>query len=346
MIQFVGLENVPVKNSEYPLRIGFIGCGQISEYHADALLELGCRITAVSARPGSERIKDFKEKYGVPASFDSWQDMVELSEIDALWVTASWNSIDELLLPVLRCNIPTFFEKPVALSSIKVRAAIELDNAQSAYTQVGYNRRFYAYIPEVRKYLREHPPRSVLLEIPETEPRSCASPEKYLWYHNSSHALDLLYHLIGRFCVDKVITQQRANSDAPNTLSGLLVSDSGIPINLVANWNVPSNTNITFYCQDSILKISPLEMVSIYSDLAVVEPTDTSPIRRYLPQLHRSLQCSALGDRFKPGFLGQTKCFIDNVVHGRGIGSFMPASLDDSLFVTSLIERLLNSAES
>lgn len=335
-----------MKSSEFRLRIGFIGCGQISRYHADALLELGCQITAVSARPGSKNIKEFKERYSIPASFDSWQDMVELSEIDALWVTASWNSIDELLLPVLGCNIPTFFEKPVALSSNKLKAATELDNAQSAHTQVGYNRRFYSYIPEVREYLREHPPRSVLLEIPETEPREGDSLEKHLWNYSSSHVLDLLYHLIGRYCVDKVVTQKRVNSDVPNTFNGLLVSESGIPINLVANWNVPSNTNITFYCQNSILKLSPLEIASIYSDLEIVEPTDTTPIRRYLPRLHRSLQCSALGERFKPGFLGQTKCFIDNVVDGRGMGSFMPASLDDSLFVTSLIERLLNSAES
>jgi predicted dehydrogenase len=324
------------------LRIGFIGCGQISRFHADALSALGCKIVAVSARPESKSIEEFKNQYSIPASFDSWQKMIEQQDIDALWVTASWSAIDELLLPVLGYNLPTFFEKPVALSSSKIEAATQLYRSQTAYTQIGYNRRFYSYIPEVRKYLGENPPRSILLEIPETEPRKSDPLAKYLWYQNSSHAIDLLYHLIGPFHIDKVVIQSRADSDTPNSFNGLLVSESGIPINLVANWNVPSNTNITFYCQDSIVKLSPLEMASIYSGLEIVEPTDSLPIRRYLPKLHQSLFCSPVGELFKPGFIGQTKFFIDKINGCEKSKLFVPASLDDALFVTKLIEDLLS----
>ena len=46
-------------------KIAFIGCGNISHYHADVLLSLGCNIVSVAARLESDNIDSFADKYGI-----------------------------------------------------------------------------------------------------------------------------------------------------------------------------------------------------------------------------------------------------------------------------------------
>src|ERR1035437_5445630 len=99
------------------MKIGFIGCGNIAHAHADVLEYLGHKISAVSSRPSSKNMDLFSKKYKVPSVYDNWKEMLEKEKLDALWVIPSWNIIEDMMLPVLRYGIPTFFEKPVALTS-------------------------------------------------------------------------------------------------------------------------------------------------------------------------------------------------------------------------------------
>jgi len=336
----IGLTNLRKAISDPQLRVGFIGCGEIASYHADVLIALGCSIQAVAARAGSKNIDKFLSRYKNVAAYDSWSDMVAEQDLDALWVVASWNAIDDLLLPVLECDLPIFFEKPVALSSAKLEMALRIVGKKSNYIQVGYNRRFYSHIPTVRNYLKSHQPRSVLLEIPEVEPPETDPLSKYILYQNSCHAIDLLYHLIGEFEIEHLVVQNSYGSSTSNTFNGMFLSIDSIPINFISNWNVPSNTNITFYCEDSVLKLSPLEIASIYSGLEVIEPTVAMPLRKYNPVISEQFLGVTKSDRYKPGFLEQAKCFIDNVVGIEANKEFVPASLRDSLFVVKLVESI------
>ena len=105
-------------------RIAFIGCGNIARYHAEVLLSLGCSIVAVAARKGSANINNFAKIYGIPAKYHCWKRMIKNENIDAIIVTASWDSIDNIILPLLKYDIPCFVEKPIALTSKKVEKII------------------------------------------------------------------------------------------------------------------------------------------------------------------------------------------------------------------------------
>ena len=95
------------------MNVGFIGCGNIAYFHADVLKALDVNISAVSARENSPNIGPFSEKYDIRNQYTHWQEMVENEVLDALWVVASWDEMDKLLLPVIKLGLPTFFEKPV-----------------------------------------------------------------------------------------------------------------------------------------------------------------------------------------------------------------------------------------
>ena len=94
-------------------KVGFIGCGHISYYHAEVLKSLGVTLQAVSARKGSKNIRDFSEKYGIENRYDDWEKMINDQNLDAIWVLASEKAINENICKILEYGIDSFFEKPV-----------------------------------------------------------------------------------------------------------------------------------------------------------------------------------------------------------------------------------------
>lgn len=316
-------------------KIAFIGCGKIAHFHADVLQHLGCQITAVSARSGSPRLRPFQEKYHIKNAYESWEEMLDKDDFDALWVTASWQSIDQILLPIIEYRKACFIEKPVALSSQKIKEAITLQNQIGTHLQIGYNRRFYHHVPKIKKILSESQIRSVTIEIPESEPNDIES-KKSIWIYNSSHMLDLLYALIGEYKIIKLIKKAFGSSDVPNVYNALLESNDAVPINLISNWNASANFSITFYLKDHLLKLCPVEQAILYNGFQVIEPTTDKPIRQYLPKKVDEFLAVDDNDQFKPGFLNQAKHFLGLIDTKR----FSPATLKDALFITDFVENL------
>lgn len=321
-------------------KIAFIGCGKISYFHADVLVHLGCKIIAVAARPNSKNISLFREKYKIPKAYDSYTKMLENEDIDAIWLTVSIEAIDEILLPILDYNIPVFIEKPVALSSNRIKEIIYLCNTKNHKIQIGYNRRFYEYVPAVKKMISDNLLRSIVVEIPESIPPNRIDISKTLWVHNSSHVLDLLYHLVGEYEIINLIKQKTNGSNFFNTFNGILKTNENIPVQLIANWNSPSNFGITFYFDNNILKLKPLEIGKLYQGFEIIEPTKAKPIRQYQPKIINDLFCSTPLDKFKPGFLKQAQYFF-NLLPEKEMKEYVPCELKDALFVTKICEEIM-----
>ena len=159
------------------------------------------KIVAVAAKPGSKNIDTFSIKYSIPTKYYSWEKMIDNEKIDAIIVTSSWTSIDKIIIPLLNYKIPCFIEKPIALSSKKVKKIIDLINVQKTHIQVGYNRRFYNYNKKIKKYIKNNPIRSVVVEIPEPLDISNIELGKNLWFQNSTHVLDMMKNFFGNYFI-------------------------------------------------------------------------------------------------------------------------------------------------
>ena len=292
------------------MNIGFIGCGNIAHFHADTLTALNQNIVAVSSRKNSPNIVPFSKKYGINRQYTDWQKMVGNENLDALWVVASWDQMDTMLIPLIETGTPLFLEKPIALSSDRIQAAIEVHNRTKQYIQVGYNRRFYPFIDEIKSIIEKGELRSVIVEIPESIDLGNVELAQNLWLMNSSHVVDLLLYFVGPLNVKYKNSKILSGSKIKSSFNAVLETEKGVPVHLSAEWNTANNFGITFFVDNKCIVLKPLEIAMIYKGFDVIEPTKNIPLRQYKPKKVDEYFCDG---KFKPGFYEQTKYFTDNI---------------------------------
>tara|TARA_B100000315_G_scaffold174893_1_gene163398 strand:+ start:14370 stop:15173 length:804 start_codon:yes stop_codon:yes gene_type:complete len=265
--------------------------------------------------------------------------MIDTEQIDAIIVTASWKSIDEIILPILKYNIPCMIEKPIALTSNKIHKIIDLIKLQDTHIQIGYNRRFYHYTKDIINYINDNPIRSVIAEIPESINLTDIELGQNLWIQNSTHVLDMMKLFFGKYYIINKSLKKFLNNEYYDTFSLLLSTENGFPINIISNWNAPSNFSLSIFFNDTVIKISPLEYACLYKGFDIIEPTVNSPVRKFNPIIEKEFYCSKEFDIFKPGFLNQHRYFFD-LMGDKEKADYNPTTLNDILFYSHFIESL------
>jgi predicted dehydrogenase len=321
------------------MNIGFIGCGNIAHFHADVLKALGVSIIAVSAREHSPNIGLFSEKYVIRKQYTRWQEMLENESLDALWVVATWNKMEEMLIPLIETGLPLFLEKPIALSSSIIKKAIAVHKRTQQYIQIGFNRRFYPFMGEIKTILEKGELRSVLVEIPESIDLNNHDFAKNLWMINSSHILDLLMYFVGTLEIKYACPSIKGNNKILSSYNALLETNQSIPVHLSAEWNTANNFGITFFIDNQRITLKPLEIATIYDGVDVVEPTSDLPVRQYKPK--KILEYFCVG-KHKPGFYEQADYFINTLKNYTYTDEVKSATLKSSYEITRLIERILH----
>jgi predicted dehydrogenase len=328
---------------ELGLQVGMIGCGNIAGFHAEVLKFLGITITSVCGSPNSLRVAAFADKHGIEKRYGTWQEMVTKEKLDALWVVAKWDNIDSMLLPLLEYGIPIMFEKPVALSTEKLSEAIDHFGHMMVKTQVGYNRRFYDFMPCVKEILSTQTIKAIEIHLPEST--TGVEDEKlvnHLFLQNSSHVIDLLLYLLDFPTISPLEIKRHIDSKGRRAdgYNGLLMMNDSIPIHLIASWNSPSNFCLKFHSDGSLVELLPIETARVYNGFEVIEPTRENPIRRYKPQVSQEFFLDPLSVQFKPGFLKQTQNFVEACILGTR-PNIHGADLHSTLKVTDLCLRVM-----
>jgi len=298
-------------------KVHFIGCGSIAHFHADVLKHIGADITALSYRNNFEKAETFANKYGISRIYNDWHEMINKSEFDFLWVMPSWDQIDIMFEEIVETGIPAFFEKPLALSSEKTARILEKHPIEyfNRY-QVGYNRRYYKVVNELKDFLKSEKIVAVHINMPEPITGIDEDLLRYRLIQNSAHMVDLLFYLLGSYETSKQNFIRLFPEKSRNDFIGTLKLN-GIPINFTSVWNSPQNYCMKIYTEsEKVYQLSPFEALNVFEGFDVIDPTYEKPIRRYLPKVKFSgFEISE--NKFKPGFLEQAKDFIENTFNSR-----------------------------
>ena len=202
-----------------------------------------------------------------------------------------------------------FLKSLWGLNSLTIKEAVEVQKRKGQYVQVGFNRRFYSFIPQLREILASARVRSVVVEIPESS-ASKTKEDELLWVTNSTHVLDTVYHLFGKFSRVSFMKQSFNQTGVNDSFNGLFTVGNNTPMHLISNWNSPTNFGISIYLDDGrYIQLKPLEVMKVFEGFEIVEPSLERPIRLYNPKLIDEVYCVKNGEIGKPGFYNQTKIF-------------------------------------
>lgn len=121
------------------MRIGVAGAGRIGAFHASTLADLDQveDLVLLDAVPGLAEQVAAERGYAVAADYDDL-----LSRVDGVVITSSTSSHADLLTRAVRAGVPTFCEKPLALTLAETIAVTDLVESSEVPVQIGFQRRF------------------------------------------------------------------------------------------------------------------------------------------------------------------------------------------------------------
>ena len=321
-------------------RVGIVGVSQIAESHVSALRCAGFEVTAVSSRAGSTRVNDFATRLEIPGVFEDWSAMLDHPEDwDALLIATYPDGTPAVLASALGTNVPILVEKPVAWSSGRLTELVALGHDRVI---VGYNRRFYRPVQRARTEVLSGPPVLARLSLPEGVFPAKDGSKPYLepFFEDSCHGLDLVRYVFGEVKLETVHFLS-AERERIGGLSAIFSTDRGDIIQFEGNWGSPANFALSIHRSGRRFELCPFEQAKVYEGMEIIEPSDSSALRRYMPIEVECIDLDSIDLKEKAGFVGQSNALMDMAM-GRKTPA-LPATLEDARRVLELCESLVGA---
>lgn len=320
------------------LRLAVIGTGKMGQAHATAAASLGHKMVAgCAARPDSDSWRNFVRTYPYARAMTA-ESICDASDIDAVIVALPWHEMPRRLAWLLRCPKPMLLEKPVALGTADLAAAVAGADKSTGNKRVAMNRRFYGTVRRLAERIGQGGLLSADIIISEDVVRleRTLGPEivPHLLAYNSCHILDVALFLLGPMQADCVVRTPSADPRLPS-IRALLSCGTKVPVGLSLYADMPAEIGIRCYFDDrTIWSLAPMERLRVFDGYDIEEPSPAIPIRRYTPRAALDIWVET---RFKPGIVEQMANFCQG-------GPAPAATLDDARLVLGLIEALQGSA--
>lgn len=318
------------------MKLAVIGCGNIAEFHINAMREVGFSIVSIAARVNSINVEAFSKKHNIQKIYKNPLDLLKSSsEWDALLLLTPASVMVEYLKIVAPLMKPILVEKPVADNHIDLKSLIKYKNIR-----VAYNRRFYSGVELLKSFIKSNPRSLIKVTLPEyrKDPdHNIEFPNRLpsMTYENSVHILDILNYISGEVEWDFL-----KNIKDNNKFIALLAighGSSGATIQLDSYYNASENFSINIVSDNERVEMKPIEVTSLFKGMEVNEPSEEMPIRQYTPILQNKIIDSS-NHGHKPGFLGQAQDFM-NFCLGRENST--GADIMDAYSVLKLAHSLL-----
>lgn len=245
------------------------------------------------------------------------------ANIDAIVAAVTWTETEKIIEPLIELGIPMLVEKPVCLTSKRMKEVIARHNTD--HVMVGYNRRFYPFIEKIKKELKHNILISIEVNLPEKLNRykqiGVQKLDKYPLLYSACHVMDLLIYLTGEQVVIKTFYETWLHA-----INAIWIAGGYGIVHFQANFNTPSIPRITFNFQNKIIELKPIEQY--------YEITDTT----YASQANLNVLIKE-GKYFKPGIYEQMEYFIKKYVEKQNIKQ-IGCTMQEALKVIQLSEQL------
>ena len=235
---------------------GIIGCGDVAEVKSGPAFQnvTGSELIGVMRR-NAEKAKDFAERHGVPIYTNNAEDLLQHTDINAIYVATPPSTHLAYAKAALAAGKDVYLEKPMALTSQEAGEIVAaVKNSDTKLSVAHYRRKLPAFI-KVKALLDESAIGSVLFaDIQILQPRNsdivANSEENWrlnptvsgggYFYDLAPHQIDLMYHYFGAFeKIDGYATAQK--NKVEDTVNGIIQFESGVQFRGVWNFTAADN---------------------------------------------------------------------------------------------------------
>lgn len=310
-------------------KIAIIGTSPIVSFHIKALREVGLVPTVIaSSNLNSKTIENFAMENKISKYYLNWKKMLSEEVFDGILIASRIESTIEILKESIKYNVPILVEKPVSFDSDLVQKIIEIAHDK---IMVGYNRRFYKTIKYAKKIVDEKKEFILASMItPET-----STIKKF--FDNTSHSIDMLRFIFGEINIEFV--KKIIFEDQIRGVVATFSTKQNDTIQFTGNWGTSDNFSLSIYIGKKKLELRPFEELNIFEGMNIVEPTNESPIRKYIPKMLESVKLEEIDGIIKPGFYQQAQEFAQMV--NTGTKSKNTSTLIDAKKTLEICEKLV-----
>jgi predicted dehydrogenase len=196
-------------------------------------------------------------------------------------------------------------EKPGAINFIQIKELGNLSNKTKTNIFIAYNRRNYASVLKCKEFINEDGGvLSCHFEFTEwshiIEKINSSEEIKSNWLlANSSHVIDLAFHLIGKPKEMNNVSNGEISWHKPSCFAGSGVTVQNVIFSYHANWESPGRWGIEINTKKRKLILKPLEKLFV-QEIGKIETNEVPEIDFYTEL------------NFKPGYYVQTENFVKN----------------------------------
>lgn len=136
------------------IRWGVIGAGRISRTFVNDLKLLpGAEIVAVASK-SMERAKTFAQEYNLKYFYDSYEELVQNSDVDVIYIGTTNNYHYENMLLCIANNKPVLCEKPFTVNSREAQEAIRCAKEKNVFVMEAMWSRYSPAYLKVRELIQ------------------------------------------------------------------------------------------------------------------------------------------------------------------------------------------------
>lgn len=286
------------------MSLWLIGAGPHAVEYAKVLVALRVQFEVVGRGAGSALI--FEANTGKPVITGGLGNVLQTRTApDAAIIATSFEQLANTALALINAGTKRILlEKPGGISVAELINVAQAARACSTQVWVGYSRRFYASTTLAREMIVEDGgPVSCAFEFTEwshqIEPMILPAEVKSAWViANSSHVIDLAFHLCGLPREWRGWHSGRiAWHEAAARYAGAGITDRDVMFSYHADWQAPGRWSVEVLTRKRRLIFRPMEQLQVIN----LESVDVKKV--YLDD--------ELDIRFKPGLFRQTQAFLN-----------------------------------
>lgn len=327
-------------------RILIVGSSPIAIDHANAAIKAGFKVHGFLARSNIERCESVARQFGAECYMDTdfAVEKIQTLGLEAVLLATPPGVTQELTHRLLdQTESVILAEKPGALTNEALHTLVS--HPHSNRVLVTFNRRYYKSVNHLSRLVADSNDTSLVSvrigELPLGEKITGERMNRAV-KDNSIHVLDILLHCFGDVALTDEIELVSSRRSQAKVLRAEFSSQRARG-SILIGFGYPIRHELEVLGQGLLLRLSPMELLTVIEGMETVEPNPGSPNRNYVPKIGLEVDSRLSSSRYKAGFNEMWNSYHSYVLHSRNSPQIVYT--DDRLATLSDARRAMYLAE-